>query len=137
VVLVTYGPTLYESLGFNNVQQLCLTAAYTTAGAVFCYVGTFLVDRVGRVRLTIIGMVGQIIVISIVTALVAKYAGTTNHVAQRATVAMFWVFSLFYCGIVEGPTWVYISEIWPVHLRAKGTAFGVMNLYLMDLVYLE
>lgn len=136
-VLTTYGPTIYATLGFDTVTQLCLSAGYNTLGAVMVFLCTFIVDRSGRVRLTVIGMVAQIIVISIVTALIAKYLGTPNRAAASATVSMFWIFNVCYCGLVEGPTWVYISELWPAHLRAKGTALGIFSFLLIDLVYIE
>ncbi|KIW97751.1 uncharacterized protein Z519_01335 [Cladophialophora bantiana CBS 173.52] len=137
VVIVVYGPVIYESLGFGPVAQLCLTSGYATSGMVDNFIGSFFIDKIGRVRMMIIGIVAQLVLLAIATGLIAAYAGTTNFPAQRAVVAIFWLFMLSYGALVEGAAFTYISEIWPAHLRARGSAIGIATLYLIDMVYVE
>ncbi|OAG37614.1 hypothetical protein AYO21_08222 [Fonsecaea monophora] len=137
VVIASYGPTIYASLGFNTVGQLCITAGYVTFGALTAILGTLLIDRVGRVPLLAIGTAIQIVLIVVVTPLIAKYAGTSHEAPQQAVVAMFYIFELGYCMFAEGASYTYVSEMWPAHLRAKGSALGVASIYFIDTIYVE
>jgi MFS family permease len=134
---VSYGPAIYASLGFTTVAQLCITAGYVTWGCLCGFIGTLLVDRVGRVKMMKIGVVMQILLMGVVTALVAVYAGGANKAANTATVVIIYIFEAGYTLFLEGPTYTYVSEMWPVNLRAKGCALGVASLYLIDIVYVE
>lgn len=46
-----YGPLLYGNLGFDNVLQIVMQAAWITVGAFGNAINALLVDRVGRVRM--------------------------------------------------------------------------------------
>ncbi|OAP58403.1 hypothetical protein AYL99_07493 [Fonsecaea erecta] len=137
VVIASYGPTIYASLGFGTVGQLSITAGYVTFGAITATLGTLLIDSLGRVPLLAIGTAIQIALIVVVTPLIVKYAGTAHEAPQRAIVAMFYIFELGYCMFVEGASYTYVSEMWPAHLRAKGSALGVASIYLVDTIYVE
>ncbi|OQV04122.1 hypothetical protein CLAIMM_09060 [Cladophialophora immunda] len=137
VVIVVYGPVIYESIGFGPVAQLCLTSGYATSGMVDNFIGSFFIDKIGRVRMMVMGIIAQLVLLAIATGLIATYAGTTNLAAQRAIVAVFWLFMFSYGALVEGAAFTYISEIWPAHLRARGSAIGIATLYLIDMVYVE
>jgi hypothetical protein len=89
------------------------------------------------VPLLAIGTAIQIALIVVVAPLIVKYAGTDHMAPQRAIVALFYIFELGYCMFVEGASYTYVSEMWPAHLRAKGSALGVASIYLLDTAYVE
>jgi MFS family permease len=99
--------------------------------------GSLLIDRVGRVPLLAFGTGMQIALICVATPLIAHYAGTDHDAPQRAIVALFYIFECGYCMFVEGASYTYVSEMWPAHLRAKGSALGVASIYLLDTAYVE
>lgn len=137
MVVASYGPTIYASLGFDTLGQLSITAGYVTFGAICAIIGTFFIDSIGRVPLLAFGTAFQVLIMIIVTPLIVKYAGGTNLAAQRALVALFYIFEAGYTLFVEGASYTYVSEMWPAHLRAKGSALGVASIYLIDTVYVE
>lgn len=116
---------------------MSIQAGYTTWGLICAIIATLVVDRVGRVRMMTIGAILQITLLCIITALISKYAGTIHKSGQIATVAMFYIFQIGYCLFVEGPSYTYVSEIWPVGLRAQGTALGIASIYFIDTIYVE
>lgn len=85
----------------------------------------------------IIGTMVQIVFIAIVAALIATFSESPNTDALRATVAMFFMFASGFCLFVEGPAYTYITEIWPVHMRAQGTAVGIASIYVVDIAFVE
>jgi hypothetical protein len=63
------------------------------------------------------------------------YLGTTNLAGLRAATAMMFVFMIFYGCTIEGPGYVYITEIWPTHLRSKGATIGFASFFLNSIAY--
>lgn len=90
-----------------------------------------MVDRVGRVKLILIGTALQVLILCIITAIVALYAGGPNTQANSAAIALFFIFFIADGAFVEPHIYTYVSEIFPSHLRAKGITFGITFLYLV------
>jgi Sugar (and other) transporter len=70
-------------------------------------------------------------------ALVAEFVPSTNQAALQAAVAMFFVFQVFYGLCLDGTQFVYLGEIFPTHLRAKGVCLGVAMISLMNIIWLQ
>lgn len=48
---------------------------------------------------------------------------------------MIFVFVVVYGCTVEGAAYVYITEIWPTHLRSKGATIGFASFFLNSIAY--
>ncbi|KAJ9625968.1 hypothetical protein H2204_010267 [Knufia peltigerae] len=130
LVINNYGPYFYALLGMTTEQQLYLAGGYVALSMTVAIIGAFGIDKLGRVNLMIWGIAGQVVMLCIETAIVAQYAGTTN---RSANIAGIWAFFM-YC-FVYGISWdctpyVYVAEIMPSHLRAKGVTLSIGCLYL-------
>jgi SP family arabinose:H+ symporter-like MFS transporter len=85
---------------------------------VFTYIGLLLIDKLGRKQLMYIGSVGYIISLSLVS--MAFFMGL-----KGLAVPIFLFMFIASHAIGQGAIiWVFISEIFPNHLRGQGTAFG-------------
>ena len=84
----------------------------------FTLLGVFLIDRLGRKTLMYIGSIGYIISLSLVSlAFFLKWEGIA--------VPTFLFLFIASHAIGQGAViWVFISEIFPNHLRASGQSFG-------------
>jgi Sugar (and other) transporter len=71
------------------------------------------------------------------TALAANFAVTTNTAALKAAVAMLYIFAVFYEIGLDGTQFVYLGELFPTHLRAKGIALGCCAIALMNVMWLQ
>ena len=85
---------------------------------VFTLFGVFLIDVLGRKILMIIGSIGYIVSLALVSlAFYLKWSGMA--------VPIFLFMFIASHAIGQGAViWVFISEIFPNHLRASGQAFG-------------
>ena len=82
------------------------------------FVAMSVIDRMGRKKLLLIGSVGTAVALSGVAAIFAKQ----EHQKWLLPLLIFYIFSF---AISQGAViWVYISEIFPSSVRAKGQALG-------------
>jgi hypothetical protein len=73
---------------------------------------------------------------SIETALVATYAGSSNKVGSGFAVLFLFLFVAFYGSCVDNTAFVFCAEIFPTTYRAKGVALGLFTYYLSSIAFL-
>jgi sugar porter (SP) family MFS transporter len=113
-----YAPRIFEIAGLGKSTALLSSVGIGLANLVFTLAGVALIDRFGRRQLLYIGSVGYIVSLSLVAAAFAL--GT-----QGMAVPIFLFLFIAAHAIGQGAViWVFISEIFPTHLRASGQAFG-------------
>ncbi|KAJ7157587.1 general substrate transporter [Mycena crocata] len=121
-----FQPSLYAALGFSGSKVLMITGINGALGAIVTFIFIyFVLDRVGRKPPLIFGAIGMSISLAIEAAINAKWGGTTSHnaAAQTAGVAFIILFGSLFFSVSFGPvSWVYQSEIFPMRIRALGTA---------------
>jgi len=74
-----------------------------------------------------------VVVLIIESALVAHYGGpdNTNKVGSAFALLFIFLFATFYgCGL-DVSSYVYVTELFPTNVRAKGVGFSVAGLFLM------
>lgn len=137
LVINNYGPFLYAELGYPTATQLLYGAAWLTFAIGNDVLACFMNDQFPRNKVMSIGVLGCMIVLSIEAAIVANFLGTTNYAALRAGVAFLFMIELPYDFGLNGMQFIYLSEVWPMHLRAKGVSLGVAMISLMNIVWLQ
>ncbi|MFN5761990.1 MAG: sugar porter family MFS transporter [Sphingobacteriales bacterium] len=116
--ILYYAPEILERAGLAAKDSLGNSVMIGVTNLVFTFVGLYLIDRLGRKTLLIIGSVGYIISLAMVAW--AFYANS------GATFLLFFLL-LFIASHAVGQgavIWVFISEIFPNKVRAAGQAFG-------------
>ena len=113
-----YAPRIFEIAGLEASSALLSSIGVGVTNLIFTYVGLMLIDKLGRRQLMYIGSVGYIISLSLVS--LAFFTGM-----KGVAVLIFLFMFIASHAIGQGTIiWVFISEIFPNHLRGKGTAFG-------------
>ncbi|MCB9285117.1 MAG: sugar porter family MFS transporter [Lewinellaceae bacterium] len=113
-----YAPRIFEIAGLEQSSALLSSIGIGVTNLVFTLVGLSMIDRFGRRQLMYIGSVGYIISLSMVA--LAFLMGI-----KGMTVPIFLFLFIAAHAIGQGTViWVFISEIFPTHLRAKGQSFG-------------
>lgn len=113
-----YAPRIFEAAGLGESTALLSSIGIGITNLLFTLVGIFLIDRLGRKQLMYFGSVGYIISLSLVAA-----AFIFNW--EGIAVPIFLFLFIASHAIGQGAViWVFISEVFPNHLRASGQAFG-------------
>ena len=113
-----YAPRIFEEAGLDQSSALLSSVGIGITNLVFTLLGVFLIDKLGRRTLMFIGSIGYIVSLSLVSA--AFYFHW-----EGIMVPVFLFLFIAAHAIGQGAViWVFISEIFPNHLRASGQAFG-------------
>ncbi|KAI2608956.1 general substrate transporter [Hypoxylon fragiforme] len=128
-------PVLMGGLGFNPTLQLGLGCAWTVVAILGCLLNVAIIDRVGRVRLLVIGGITNAAILAIMTALVKYYLATTYEPGINALVALYFIFGFAFTSTIECTSYAYGSEIWPTHLRSEGSTLAFASFFGNALAY--
>ena len=113
-----YAPRIFEIAGLEKDSALLSSVGIGVTNLIFTLVGLSMIDRFGRRQLMYIGSVGYIVSLSLV-------ALTFLMGIKGMAVPIFLFLFIAAHAIGQGTViWVFISEIFPNHLRANGQAFG-------------
>lgn len=113
-----YAPRIFEAAGLGQETALLSSIGIGIINLVFTLVGVALIDKYGRRLLMYIGSVGYIISLGLVSA---AFYFEWGGMAVPSFLFLFIASHAIGQGAV---IWVFISEIFPNHIRASGQAFG-------------
>ena len=129
-VIGYYQTIMYNALGITGNRNLLVTGIYNCVGPLtnFIFI-TLILDRVGRRKPLIFGTIG--ITITLVCEAIVNSQNTTGTRHGLLIAGVFFIFCVSVIFSMSwGPiSWVYMSEIMPMPIRARGNAFatGVGN----------
>jgi len=113
-----YAPRIFEEAGLGESTALLSSVGIGVTNMLFTLLGINLIDRLGRKQLMYIGSIGYIISLSLV-------ACAFFFEWQGMAVPIFLFLFIAAHAIGQGSViWVFISEVFPNHLRGSGQAFG-------------
>ena len=114
-----YAPRIFEEGGLGESTSLLSSIGIGVTNLIFTFIGISLIDKLGRKSLMYYGSFGYIISLSLVAcAFFFNWGGLLIPVFLFLFIAAH--------AIGQGAIiWVYISEIFPNHLRNSGQSFGV------------
>jgi sugar porter (SP) family MFS transporter len=116
--ILYYAPEILERAGLAAKDSLFNSIAIGGTNLAFTFVGLYLIDRIGRKTLLIIGSLGYIVSLSMV-------AWSFYSHASPAFLMTFLLLFIAAHAIGQGAViWVFISEIFPNKVRAMGQSFG-------------
>lgn len=116
--ILYYAPEILSKIGLAAKDSLLNSIAIGGTNLVFTFVGLYLIDKLGRKKLLLIGSIGYIISLSMVAVCFALH---TSPVYLMAFLLLFIAAHAIGQGAV---IWVFISEIFPNKIRATGQSFG-------------
>lgn len=127
--MIYYCPILFEtSLGDSHQFSLLLGGVNTIVYALFATTSWFVIERVGRRKLFLIGTVGQCL--SMVIVFSCLIPGTPGP-AKGAAVGLFLYIAFFGATWLPLP-WLYPAEINPIKTRAKANAVSTCSNWLFN-----
>lgn len=116
--ILYYAPEILEKAGLASKESLFNSIAIGGVNLVFTFIGLYLIDRLGRKTLLIIGSIGYIFSLSMVAWCFQ------SHSSSLLLMSFLLIFMASHAIGQGAVIWVFISEIFPNKIRAFGQAFG-------------
>jgi len=116
--IIYFAPRIFSLAGLDSDSALLSSAGVGIVNLIFTMLGLYLIDKAGRRLLMLIGSVGYIVSLSVVAY--AFYAG----IGGMAVVFFVFLFIASHAIGQGAVIWVFISEVFPNAVRAKGQSLG-------------
>jgi MFS family permease len=122
--ILYFAPRIFEMAGLGEKAALLQSIGIGITNLVFTFVGLWLIDRVGRRTLLIVGSIGYILSLGLCSWAFA------NGVSSIVPACLFGFIAAHAVG--QGAViWVFIAEIFPDRHRATGQAIGCGTHWVM------
>jgi sugar porter (SP) family MFS transporter len=123
--IIYYAPRIFEMAGLGKDSALLSSAGIGLINLISTLLGLSVIDKFGRKNLMIVGSVGLIISLSLVSQ-----AFFNNNLGGLVPIYLF-VFIGSFAFSQGAVIWVFISEIFPNEVRAHGQALGSFTHWIM------
>jgi sugar porter (SP) family MFS transporter len=124
--ILYYAPRIFEMTGLGTSSALLSSAGLGLINFAFTLLAMNFIDRFGRRKLMLIGSFGLIVTLG----LVARSFYTEQFTGFTVPILLF-VYIAFFAFSQGAVIWVFISEIFPNSVRAKGQALGSSTHWIM------
>lgn len=118
--IIYFAPRVFEMAGLGKDASFLSSAGIGIVNFIFTLVGWYLIDRNGRRTLILIGSVGYIVSLLLMSM---AFAG----VIQGGITIFVFLFIAAHAIGQGSVIWVFISEIFPNSVRAAGMSFGCLT----------
>jgi sugar porter (SP) family MFS transporter len=119
-----FAPRIFEMAGLGEKAALLQSVGIGIANLVFTFVGIWLIDRLGRRTLLVLGSLGYIASLGLCAW---AFATGTFGIVPACIFAFIAAHAIGQGAVI----WVFISEIFPDRFRAKGQAVGCATHWIM------
>jgi len=124
--ILYYLNNIFASAGFSQISSDLQAIAIGATNLVFTLVGMSLIDKAGRKTLLLIGAAGCASCLAGVAWLFA------THTHPGALLWLLVVYIAFFSVSQGAVIWVYIGEVFPTSVRAKGQGVGSASHWFMN-----
>lgn len=124
--IIYYAPRIFEMAGLGAHTSLLSTVGIGMVNFTFTLIAIAFIDKIGRRTLMLIGSLGLILSLALVSS--TFYSGDFSDSAITIYLMFYIAFFAFSQGAV---IWVFISEIFPNEVRAKGQTLGSFTHWIM------
>ena len=116
--ILYYLNDIFERAGFSKVSGDLQAVAVGATNLVFTIIAMSVIDRIGRKTLLLVGSVGMAVCQAAVAAIL--FTGKRESLLMWLLIGFIASFAFSLGAVV----WVYLSEIFPNRVRAKGQSLG-------------
>jgi len=125
-----YVKDIFEMAGAGNAAFLQSVATGGTM-VIFTLIALTIIDRFGRKQLMIIGSIGYIVSLSVTSWAFYTYGTNFSEAGNTVVLISIMVFIASHAFGQGTVIWVFISEVFPNRVRAKGQALGSFTHWFM------
>jgi sugar porter (SP) family MFS transporter len=124
--ILYYLNDIFAAAGFSGLSQDLQAVAVGAANLIATMIALRVIDRFGRKKLLLIGAVGTAASLAGVALIMGSGQG------QQYLLAMLIGFIAFFAFSQGAVIWVYLAEIFPTAVRARGQALGSFTHWIMN-----
>lgn len=122
--IMYYAPTIFAKSGLSVDSAIFQTILVGVINLAFSLIAVFVVDKLGRKPLLVIG--SSLMTISLLTV-AASFAYNLDSIITLTAILVF----IASFAVSLGPvTWVMISEVFPNNVRGKAMSISIVSLWL-------
>jgi len=123
--IIYYAPRIFEMSGLGTASSLLSTVGLGIVNFIFTLTAIRFIDRIGRRQLMLIGTVGLVATLGLTA--ISFY----THTGGIAVISYLLIYIAFFAFSQGAVIWVFISEIFPNAVRAKGQTLGSFTHWIM------
>jgi sugar porter (SP) family MFS transporter len=129
--ILYYAPRIFEMAGAGKQAAFLQSVVVGGTNLVFTLLAMSVIDRFGRKFLMLAGSIGYILSLSTVAGTFYVYGTHFDTLGNTIVLVSLMVFIAAHAFGQGAVIWVFISEIFPNTVRAKGQAFGSFTHWFM------
>lgn len=132
--IIYYAPRVFELAGLGMQSSLLSTVGIGVVNFVFTLIAINFIDRVGRRKLMFIGSIGLIASLLMVSYsfYMIESGVTTQLLSSGLAITVYLMIYIAFFAFSQGAViWVFISEIFPNEVRAKGQTLGSLTHWVL------
>jgi len=126
--ILYYSNDIFAAAGYGRLSADLQTIAVGATNLLFTLVGLALIDRLGRKTLLLIGAAGMALCLAVVGAIF------WGALPKSLLLPMLVGYIAFFAPSQGAVIWVYLSEIFPTRVRARGMGIGSSTHWLMNAI---
>jgi MFS transporter, SP family, xylose:H+ symportor len=129
--LMYYAPDIFRMSGAAGDTALLQAIAVGGTNLVFTMLALLVIDQFGRRKLMLVGSVGYILSLGSTAWAFYRYGGQFTRAGGLMVLVSLLVFIASHAFGQGAVIWVFISEIFPNRVRARGQALGSFTHWVM------
>lgn len=130
--LMYYARDIFEMAGAGRNAALLNAIVIGLTNLVFTMLALTMIDRFGRKKLMIVGSIGYIVSLAATSIAFYTYGTQFTEAGGRIVLVSLMVFIAAHAFGQGAVIWVFISEIFPNRVRARGVALGSFTHWIMN-----
>jgi MFS transporter, SP family, arabinose:H+ symporter len=127
-VIIYYLNDIFARAGYDKVSSGLQAVTIGATNLIFTMIAMSVIDKIGRKTLLLVGAVGTAICLAGVAAVFL----TNQH--QSALVWLLIAYIAFFAFSQGAVIWVYLAEVFPNNVRAKGQSLGSFTHWIMNAI---
>lgn len=122
--ILYYAPHIFNMAGFEKSSALLNSMGIGGIFFIFTMAAMAVIDKIGRKKLMLFGSIGYIISLSMTAWAFFKFGDDFTEFGSKVVVISIFLFSASHAFGQGAVIWVYLSEIFPNRVRARGQSLG-------------
>jgi sugar porter (SP) family MFS transporter len=124
-----YGTTFFQNSGISNPFLISVATNVVNVGMTIP--GIYLVDKMGRRSLLLIGAAGML-VCEYLVAIIGVTISVDNLAGQKVLIAFVCIYIAFFAATWGPIAWIVTGEIFPLNVRAKAMSMSTASNWLWN-----